>query len=274
MRASFIIHRTDRPASELVLALHARMGESGDAPVVAAARAARKRRRAHDRRIAARFRAAAGAARPAQPPGLWWLLRLIPPRPRRIEFPPARLLFDIAPKEETPARTPWWLTLLRLSLAALLIFAAAGPMWNPSVATSGGSGPLALLIDDGWAAASTWDARIRTGDDLLARAEADGRAVAIIPLSEAGRAHHPADRGGRAGATAQDDAEAACGRARRRAAGADPFPGRARRMPNWSGCRTASQLGARRRIHHRARRHSRRTHHHRGRRRRLRRRWR
>jgi hypothetical protein len=120
-------------------------------------------------------------------PVLWWLLRLIPPRPRRIAFPPARLLFDIAPKEETPARTPWWLTLLRLSLAALLIFAAAGPMWNPSVATSGGSAPLALLIDDGWAAAATWDARIRTGEDMLSRAEADGRAVAIIPMSEAGR---------------------------------------------------------------------------------------
>ena len=47
-------------------------------------------------------------------PVLWWLLRLVPPRPRRIDFPPTRLLFDIAPKEETPARTPWWLTLLRL----------------------------------------------------------------------------------------------------------------------------------------------------------------
>jgi hypothetical protein len=120
-------------------------------------------------------------------PVLWWLLRMIPPRPRRIEFPPARLLFDIAPKEETPSRTPWWLTLLRLTLAALLIIAAAGPMWNPSVATSGGSGPLVLLIDDGWAAASTWETRIRTGDDMLARAEADGRAAAIVPLSETGR---------------------------------------------------------------------------------------
>ena len=43
-------------------------------------------------------------------PVLWWLLRVMPPRPRRIEFPPTRLLFDIAPKEETPSRTPWWLT--------------------------------------------------------------------------------------------------------------------------------------------------------------------
>ena len=31
-------------------------------------------------------------------PVLWWLLRLIPPRPRRIDFPPTRLLLDIAPQ--------------------------------------------------------------------------------------------------------------------------------------------------------------------------------
>src|SRR6516164_9391538 len=61
-------------------------------------------------------------------PVLWWLLRLIPPQPRRIAFPPTRLLFDIAPREETPQRTPWWLTLLRLTLAALVIIAAAGPL--------------------------------------------------------------------------------------------------------------------------------------------------
>jgi hypothetical protein len=124
-------------------------------------------------------------------PVLWWLLRLVPPRPRRIAFPPARLLFDVAPKEETPARTPWWLTLLRLTLAALVILAAAGPIWNPSVATSNGSAPVVLLIDDGWAAASTWDARIRTGEDILARAEADGRAVTVVPMSEAARGAAP-----------------------------------------------------------------------------------
>jgi hypothetical protein len=120
-------------------------------------------------------------------PVLWWLLRLIPPRPRRVAFPPARLLFDIAPKEETPARTPWWLTLLRLMLTALVILAAAGPQWNPSVATAGGRAPLVLLIDDGFAAAATWEARIRTGEDAIARAEADNRGVAVIPVSEAQR---------------------------------------------------------------------------------------
>ena len=119
---------------------------------------------------------------------LWWLLRLIPPRPRRIDLsgPPGHLL-EIAPKEETPARAPWWLTLLRLTLAALVIIAAAGPQWNPPVAAINSTAPIALMIDDGWTAASNWDARLRTADDILARAENDRRPVALIPLSEATR---------------------------------------------------------------------------------------
>ncbi len=120
-------------------------------------------------------------------PVLWWLLRLIPPRPRRIDFPPTRLLLEIAPKEETPARTPWWLTLMRLLLAGLVIIAAAGPLWNPPLATTATRAPLAILIDDGWAAAAAWDARLRTAEDIIARAETDHRAVALIPLSEGPR---------------------------------------------------------------------------------------
>jgi len=120
-------------------------------------------------------------------PVLWWLLRLIPPRPRRIDFPSTRLLLEIAPREETPARTPWWLTLLRLTLAALLIIAAAGPLWHPPLATTTTRGPIAIMIDDGWAAAATWEARLRTADDIIARAQDDRRAVALIALSQGPR---------------------------------------------------------------------------------------
>ena len=120
-------------------------------------------------------------------PVLWWLLRLIPPRPLRVEFPPTRLLFDIKPKEDTPSRTPWWLTLLRLLLATLVILAAAGPLWNPPVATTSGATPIALLIDDGFSAAASWDLRLRTADDILGRAEADNRGVALVTLGDATR---------------------------------------------------------------------------------------
>jgi hypothetical protein len=117
-------------------------------------------------------------------PVLWWLLRVMPPRPRRIEFPPTRLLFEIAPKEETPSRTPWWLTALRLAAAALIILAAAGPIWNPPVGATTSRAPLAILIDDGWSAATSWDARVKAADELISNADNDRRGVALIPLSE------------------------------------------------------------------------------------------
>lgn len=120
-------------------------------------------------------------------PVLWWLLRVMPPRPQRIAFPPTRLLFDITPKEETPSRSPWWLTLLRLLAAALIIFAAAGPIWNPQTGAAGSGAPLTILLDDGWSAASSWDARIKAADELIANADSSRRGVALVPLSEPNR---------------------------------------------------------------------------------------
>ncbi|HEY0303305.1 MAG TPA: BatA domain-containing protein, partial [Rhizomicrobium sp.] len=120
-------------------------------------------------------------------PVLWWLLRVMPPRPRRIEFPPTKLLFDIAPKEETPSRTPWWLTLLRLTAAALVIIALAGPTWNPQTGVGGSNAPLVILLDDGWSAATSWEARIKAADELIAKADNDRRGVALVALSEPAR---------------------------------------------------------------------------------------
>lgn len=120
-------------------------------------------------------------------PALWWLLRVIPPRPRRIAFPPTRLLLDIAPKDETPARTPWWLAALRLAIAALIMIAIAGPVLNPKSGVAHDSKPLVVLVDDGWSAAASWDARLRAADQLIADAEGDRRAVALVPLSEPAR---------------------------------------------------------------------------------------
>jgi hypothetical protein len=117
-------------------------------------------------------------------PLLWWVLRVMPPRPRRVEFPPTRLLFDIAPREETPSRTPWWLTALRLAAAALVILAAAGPIWNPHTGVASRSSPLVILLDDGWSAASNWDVHLRAADELIANADTDRRGVALVPLSD------------------------------------------------------------------------------------------
>ena len=84
--------------------------------------------------------------------GLYFLLRVTPPSPRQAIFPPLRLLIGLDPNETTPARTPWPILALRLAIGALIILAMAEPLWN-SLAALSGSGPLLVLIDDGFAAA-------------------------------------------------------------------------------------------------------------------------
>ncbi|MBW4036289.1 MAG: DUF4159 domain-containing protein [Proteobacteria bacterium] len=99
-------------------------------------------------------------------PALYFLLRATPPAPRRQEFPPLRLLRDIMPTERTPVRMPWWLLLLRLLGAALVIIGFAGPQIVPPRLLAG-DGPVLLAIDNGWAATADFTARIAAARHLV-----------------------------------------------------------------------------------------------------------
>jgi len=112
-------------------------------------------------------------------PVLWWLIRITPPVPRRVAFPPLRLLRDLLQTEQTPARTPLWLILLRALIAALVIAGLADPVLREA-ALPRGSGPLLLVVDDGWASARHWPIRQRTMLDLIAEAEQEGRNVVLV----------------------------------------------------------------------------------------------
>ena len=117
-------------------------------------------------------------------PVIWWLLRVTPPTPRRIVFPAIRLLLGLRQREETPARTPWWLILLRTIIAALVIVALAHPMLNPQTRLAG-SGPLALVIDDGWTAARDWSRRQATALEVLAEAQREQRQIVLVTTAPA-----------------------------------------------------------------------------------------
>src|SRR5439155_4237837 len=112
-------------------------------------------------------------------PIIWWLLRVTPPAPRRIVFPAIRLLLGLVPREETPARTPLWLILLRMALAAVAIVAVAHPLLNPQ-ARLASAGPILLVVDDGWAAARDWPVRQAALGELLAQAEREDRRVVLV----------------------------------------------------------------------------------------------
>jgi hypothetical protein len=117
-------------------------------------------------------------------PLIYWLLRVTPPRPREIVFPPTKILRELRPEEESPAKTPWWLLLLRLALAAALVLAMAGPVWTPAGAIAVSSAPTLLALDDSWAAAPSWDRRIAAGTTIIESAARGGAPVAVLTLSE------------------------------------------------------------------------------------------
>ena len=124
-------------------------------------------------------------------PALWWLLRVTPPAPRNQDFPAIRLLLGLRAREETAARTPWWLLLLRTVAAALLIVGLAGPVLDAAGALPG-DGPLLLVIDDGWAAAPDWGARMTAATAALDRAERGGRPAALLTTARSGQDAAPA----------------------------------------------------------------------------------
>jgi len=124
-------------------------------------------------------------------PLLWWLLRVTPPAPRSETFPAIRLLLGLHAAEETPARTPWWLMALRMLAATLVIVALARPVLNAGTEFPG-SGPVLLVIDNGWASAADWPKRMQAANTMLDRAARTGRKAAMLATAadETGAAPH------------------------------------------------------------------------------------
>ncbi|OLL41848.1 DUF4159 domain-containing protein [Bartonella henselae] len=117
-------------------------------------------------------------------PIIWWLLRITPPTPRKELFPPLRFLPKSNNQQEAAHRTPWWLSLLRLTIAALIIIALAKPTWNQKPIVLSGSQPLALIIDNGWASTREWKKRITIAEDLLTQAEKQQKNVYFLATAE------------------------------------------------------------------------------------------
>jgi hypothetical protein len=75
------------------------------------------------------------------------------------------------------------LTALRMLLAALIILALARPVLNPDRETFAGSGPLLLVIDNGWASAAHWAERREAIEAAIDRAGRDGRTIVLAPTA-------------------------------------------------------------------------------------------
>lgn len=125
-------------------------------------------------------------------PLIFRLLRIIPPAARKIVLPTTRLLLDLEQKDPPVRKIPWWLLLLRLAIPALLIIGFAGPVLNPQKPLAG-TGPVTLIVDNGWAAAQTWSDQQQTALTVLRQAQRANRPVAILltaPLVGEDRIEH------------------------------------------------------------------------------------
>ena len=111
-------------------------------------------------------------------PLVWLLLRLTPPSVRQINFPAIRLLFGLDPTKRSAAHTPPWLLILRVAILALALLGLADPILN--MRQSQGSGPLIVVVDNGWAAATSWEDRVNVMRDLLESADRRGQPAVLV----------------------------------------------------------------------------------------------
>ena len=123
-------------------------------------------------------------------PILWWLLRATPPSPMRSRFPPVVLLFGLRDEETTPDRTPWWLLLLRMLALAAVIVGFAGPVKDPD-SQFRSDAALLVSLDGSWASAGDWEDRTRKVEELLRRAQANGRPVAVVQWTDVPHGRDP-----------------------------------------------------------------------------------
>lgn len=118
-------------------------------------------------------------------PAIWWLLRVTPPRPRIFAYGPTRSVVSrIGEEEKTPSKSPWWLTALRLLLAAAVIIALAGPIYKPSSEEAPGDGPILIVVENGWSSAPLWPAIVDTARRVIRLAESADRPTALLATAE------------------------------------------------------------------------------------------
>jgi hypothetical protein len=117
-------------------------------------------------------------------PILWWLMRTVPPKPEEVDFPAISFLKGLKDEEQQPHKMPLWHKTLRLTAASLVVFGLAQPEFNLSDPMEG-EGPVMLVVDNGWASAKNWEARLEEMNQVIKDAKRSGRQIVILPTAVA-----------------------------------------------------------------------------------------
>lgn len=116
-------------------------------------------------------------------PVLWWLLRIMPPRPRTVNFPAFFLLQDLKTDVKTASKTPWWLLLLRSLIVLLFVLALSEPVLRMSEGLPGKGGSVLVVVDNGYAAAAGWGERMARLREFLPQIGRGDRSVIFLPTA-------------------------------------------------------------------------------------------
>ncbi len=117
-------------------------------------------------------------------PVIWYILRITPPAPKTIFFPATIFLKGLVSEEQTASKSPWWILLLRLIIAALIIIGLANPVLNPAKEIPG-YGPVRIIMDNSWASAQTWQMQTKTAEEIIKKSARDNREIYIITTTPA-----------------------------------------------------------------------------------------
>ena len=119
------------------------------------------------------------------PPALlifWMVMRSVPPRPKEEDFPFINLLFDLESDEQEADKMPWWQRAVNLGAVSAIAIAAAGPHLNQTPNFEG-DGPVLIALDNGFAAAPDWNARVEEATDIIRHAHNQNRDIIILPTA-------------------------------------------------------------------------------------------
>ena len=116
-------------------------------------------------------------------PVLWFVLKMYPPSPKNIFFPPIQFLNNLGKKEETSSSTPIWLLIYRILIILIIIFAFANPVYNPAQFFSK-NGPFIILVDNGWPTSVNWEKRKDKIFEFIDIADQKNLPVILVPTTK------------------------------------------------------------------------------------------
>lgn len=115
-------------------------------------------------------------------PVLWFLLRAMPPSPKKVIFGGIGLLLGLQDDTQVAAHTPWWLVVLRLATIAALLIGLAGPHIAPSVSSENPERVL-IAIDNGWVSQGQTQINAQVLDMVFEQAREADQTLAVLDLS-------------------------------------------------------------------------------------------